>query len=425
MYELVCVVWGPAYTHKLIHCCLPSLMAAGNLPTWPFLSQTILHIITPQDDWEVIQDAAIIDAIADLIPIKWTPLELSEMTQQPWIHYQVVSYVHQHILQQAHEEALTVVFVIPDAVYSDGLLGHLASRLAMGQTFIVTLGLRVIADACMQALPKVTPALTLSALEASEKVFQFLHPEYRSYFWFDPLFNRISPACTFYCTEDGFAAAHAYVLTPLLIRHPLPLNAAFSSIDGGYQHGYFERLSTGQIGVILPEQAVVFSLTPEVTLLAHSSAPVPYGLRSILMYKLLKRYYIHPLRHWYYSHRFEFKTPVMLPPEQIHLYHEARAHAPWEAAELIWYLETLWLHQHFDVICQQWQDPHIRHILEQISHSQLGFVWHYIVLALQHMGQEQAVKEITCQYRHYLKRAQFGLARDPTARYRTSLSTEP
>lgn len=413
MFEWICVVWGQSYRDKLLGYTLPSLLAPGNLPSWPYLSQSQLHLVSPPADWQVIQQSPVFHAVASLLHIHWTPLLVDEYPEA-WGSYQVTAYVHQQALQRAHQQNSTVIFIVPDALYSNGTFSHLVQRLVQGQDLLLTLGLRVTAELFEAALPASEFVCDISPAQASQWCLQYLHPEFRSYFWFAPEFNRVSPTCSFYYNENGHVMGHSYVLTPLLIRCPLKPQNLSSTIDGGYQHLYFSWLAEHKIGVVLPEQAVVFSLTAQASTSAQWSALIPYRLRPTLVFKLLQRYYSHPLRHWYYSYSFDFGKAPELPAEW-EWYEQTRPYAPWEIPELVWYLESLWGQQRYAEILAAFDQSHIRSVLEHIEQPQLWFVWHYLLQAAQARAQNQLCAQLQREYRHFLRHAQFDLARYPIA----------
>lgn len=235
-FHLIMVFWGERFAHHLCEEALPALLAAGNLPDWPWLKETSLELYCPAPDWETIADTPILEAYQALLQVHWHELELPCSEQK----YQQMGAIHARAIETARQAQAAVILLGPDCVFCEGSFQVLAEQIRSGTEMVLIPGPIVSREQFLEQRTE-----TWSKAWGKNLIAQAAHPSFRAAHLSQTHFLSVPSALLY--SQKGHLKGRFFHLHPLLIRHPLPMkieNYQFSpTIDGEYLQEFGISLS--------------------------------------------------------------------------------------------------------------------------------------------------------------------------------------
>lgn len=232
------VVWGTEYTRRLIDLALPSHLSPGNLGAVAGDPTAEYWIYTTQEDEREIRASAVFARLSQMIKVKFCyfPHAISGFSNR----YAAMTWAHQHAITEGRKIGAALVFVPPDAVWSDGSFTHAISLMNAGKRFVMVAGVRVQAETFVPALENercrdAQGALVIPARVQARLTMAHLHTISRSLIWDAPLLSSI-PSNIYWPVGDAGMVIRAYHLHPFMVR-PRPEASDFKgTIDDGLVH---------------------------------------------------------------------------------------------------------------------------------------------------------------------------------------------
>ena len=229
VFHLVMQAWGPAYCRMLTETCLPALLAPGNIPAlaaeWP----AKFIIFTRDQDIRRITDSPSYARLAAILPVEFKTIDEELRVNK----YAALTMIHHRVLGTAWYEQAAVVWLVPDAIWSDGSLRTVSRAAAAGKRAVMQPALRVVKDDAMPAVKALLGAPGFdgfAARDLARLALDHMHPYYRACYWNEPLFNT-SPALVFWPVGNEGVAARGFHLHPLMLFPSKPVRAFNSTFD--------------------------------------------------------------------------------------------------------------------------------------------------------------------------------------------------
>lgn len=337
--QFVCLVWGQKYVEAMLNYCLPSLLAPGNMPDWPFKEDSTLMFYTTSKDWLMIKDQPIIQELKQWIKIDKYFIE-SDAQHHDKRHNQLTSS-HEIAVNLAIENKQSLFFMAPDHIYSSGCLTTLSQALQAGKELVITLSPRVIWESIEPELlaQRNQNQLILSPDQCADLFIKYMHSinqhqvlGHSAYqVWLSHIYCWLSPTQL---------QARGFHLHPIFIKKPLEFSKDVTTIDGHYLDQYLHQLE--KVQVIQDNQFFILSLTLQKD---WQELFINQSLNIINYQTLLDRF-----RKIYTCqiHQFFFENPITITTS---IKHEIeRPKFPIEsidALELFWKIETLFINQQY------------------------------------------------------------------------------
>ena len=229
VFHLVMQVWGPAYCRMLTETCLPALLAPGNIPAlvaeWP----AKFIIFTRDQDIRRITDSPSYARLAAILPVEFKTIDEELRVNK----YAALTMIHHRVLGTAWYEQAAVVWLVPDAIWSDGSLRTVSRAAAAGKRAVMQPALRVVKDDAMPAVKEMlnTPGFDgFAPRDLVRLALDHMHPYYRACYWNEPLFNT-NPALVFWPVGNEGVVARGFHLHPLMLFPSRPVRAFNSTFD--------------------------------------------------------------------------------------------------------------------------------------------------------------------------------------------------
>lgn len=315
--DIVCVVWGEAYTKLLLEFCIPSLLAPGNLPDWPYQTQTTLHIYTTPDDQAFMASAPVLKSLQRYIALCFHPLEQPAATANK---YARMEHGFRTALRQARNHGHQVMLIMPDLVFSMGTLQVVAAAYQQGYDLLFTPNVRIHLQQSHSTLlaAKKSGVLPVSAEQCVALFARYMHPSTQAQSLARESLS-LWPSHLHYWKDPHTLAMRCFHLHPLYMAYAAdPGTAIDSTFDGAYLQQY--DTNRDKIKFITDASGIVLSLTHDGEQ-AHNegSSPMTFSQR-LLHIDCFRRHQCQPLHQWFFEHTVELRV---LPPTAHEAHHDA------------------------------------------------------------------------------------------------------
>ena len=157
IFHFITAVWGEAYTRLYIDTVLPTQASAGNLGAFAGRGGGDMYCIhTTRAGAAMIRDAPVYDAVAAMIDVQF--FYIDELFEGDRPKHTVVTEVHKHAIEMACREGAAMVFLCPDAIWSDGSFARLIELAERGYRAVMMPGIRLCKETFLPAfLERFTP----------------------------------------------------------------------------------------------------------------------------------------------------------------------------------------------------------------------------------------------------------------------------
>lgn len=255
-FNLVQIFWGQAFGELLCRYALPNLLSPGNLPAWPYRSQTRMLIYCPEADWQAIAAEPSIAALRELIAVE--PVAVPRPAADS--KYTSMGLLHARAVADAIAAEAGLIFLSPDAIFSDGSFSELARCLAAGDELVLVSG-PVVCQEDFEAAAT-PPQQHWDRDRCTRLILSHPHPSLIASHIEAASFSGY-PSSVYYRDAAGLMARYFH-LHPLLIKQPRPFRLELygenPTIDGGYLLEFIDRQE--RIRVIQERELIAFSYHP-------------------------------------------------------------------------------------------------------------------------------------------------------------------
>jgi len=235
---LATTVWGEAFRKLFCGACLPSLLAAGNLPA--LAAEHPLHflILTSRDDATALAgDAAVAQlrrhAAVDIVALP------DAAVAEARIHYpaqmRLMCDAHRVIIGRAATMQAAIMMIYPDQIFADGSYRFIAHCIRAGARAVAAQGLAAGAEGLLPALLPFagnTGALTVPPAQLVELSLAHPHPLIQQHHVDSPEFT---PHPSFICWRLGTSGLLARSFHPAVAYvHPRRYESFAASFDNDF-----------------------------------------------------------------------------------------------------------------------------------------------------------------------------------------------
>ncbi|HEY9841688.1 MAG: hypothetical protein ACAI44_27995 [Candidatus Sericytochromatia bacterium] len=312
-FDIVQLFWGAEYAATLCRFSLPTLLAAGNLPDWPYRDQTQLVLYCPLADYQRVCRQKVLWELSQLIEVIWVEIPEPMQLKQPWAanKYTLMSQFHMLAIKRAIGRQAGVILLSPDVILCEQSLAQTARFIAEGAEMVLIAAPSVETEAYIAQRSEQTVSCTREQgreliLSAGHSALSHAHLEAR--------FFTNHPSHVFY-RHQGRRLARYMHLHPLMILHPRPMwpehYRHHPTIDGAYLTEYDDLRKS--IKIDSRGEIVVFSL--------HPATDNRGDLLDSVLHKRLPLLYCfmrdlgHPFHHWLFGHEIELAVTEPQGPD--------------------------------------------------------------------------------------------------------------
>lgn len=286
--------------------CWPSLLAAGNLPGWPYLETSQIHIYTTPEDRLHIESHFMTEEITKLLPIKWFNVPDSENQNK----YNKMDQIHNLAIQHAHTNQQALLFFAPDAVFSAQSLSQVAREIKAGKELIAIFGSHLQFEDVktkLNALFK-NKALVMNGDQGATLFSKYMTSHTRRSFIGHQNFVSY-PAQIFYWTSPSEIEARCFHLHPFFIRTPHLLkdtgDRLNATIDGDYINHFIKN--PDKISVITDNRLFAINLNLDSESYSSINITNPSLQQTQIILDVFKRTNCLAIHEYFFQHKIKIK----------------------------------------------------------------------------------------------------------------------
>lgn len=230
-FHVVALVWGNEFIDPFLEFSLPSLLAPGNIPSLAAVAPVVFKCFTQAADVSRLTADPTVEALRKVAEVRFEPVDDLIKSDK----FAVMCTCHKEALQDAHLVRAAVVFVVPDAVQSDGSLATGARVVQAGKRVVMVPSLRVVKESAApqlrrQYMPTPGKPVVASARKLVRLGISHMHPDCRTRFWDRKDFTPNPVTVQWKVDDDGFIL-RGFHLHPLFIFPTHPAVHALSTLD--------------------------------------------------------------------------------------------------------------------------------------------------------------------------------------------------
>ena len=217
-FHFVTVVWGEAYTNFYLRIVLPTQLSPGNLHYFQGMSASSYHIYTTSKDIEVIKNVSSYAVLSEYMPVEIHLIDGLDLT----VKYQAMIECHKRAIQNADKAECAIIFLSPDAIYSDGTFMHLVKLAEKGIEAVMVAGIRVAKETFTPSFLERHRAnddlsISISSRQLVKIAMKHLHPFSILSFWNSKSFTQ-GPSHLYWKVDDEGLLARCFHLHPLMVN---------------------------------------------------------------------------------------------------------------------------------------------------------------------------------------------------------------
>jgi hypothetical protein len=311
-FDLIVPVWGEHYTQLFLNYLLPSLLAPGNLPAWPYCANSCLQIATQQADAKIIEESPVFKKIRHFLPVQIHLFETEQFSHLNNMPFRESKYIMlQEIMAEMMKQSMaSLAHVIPltsDTLLAHNFLAYLAQILEQEPVLLMMAGPRLALDSQMALeMGRTENALALSPQKLNQLLFSNPHPHERACFLDGPQFSAW-PSHIYYWKTPQELYSHWFHMHPFFLYLPqLMQNQRGTSVDGDILNQYDDRRS--RICLVQQSETLACSVSN-----ADSDMPA-WGYQKTLQERqsMLLEFaekFCFPIQRWFFTHPISFFMP--------------------------------------------------------------------------------------------------------------------
>ncbi|MBT9548438.1 MAG: hypothetical protein IV090_23800 [Candidatus Sericytochromatia bacterium] len=309
-FHILVPVWGENYTETFLNYLVPSLLAEGNLPAWPYSAHTVLQIATRQEDALQMEASPFFQRLRHFVPIQFQIFEFAQFKhlqigQAFEAKYQLLNDIMGLLLQQAMAVSAHVIPLVSDVVLADNFFSYLRQALEAETVLLLMAGPRLALTAKNSLeTGRKNGTLALSPRQLNQRIFSDLHPHEQACFIDAPVFSQW-PSHVYYWQNPRLVISRWFHLHPFFLYCPQVVQGQRTvSIEADLLNQYQGRRE--QIRLIQESETAACSVS---TLAEDMPA---WGKQSSLSERqqMLLDFGEHkclPLQRWFFGHSIAFR----------------------------------------------------------------------------------------------------------------------
>lgn len=184
------VVWGDRYINLFSEYCIPSMLAAGNIPELVKMREVSIDIYAHKKDITNLKKSMSFKDLADICDINFIEFPEVLVTCDGYkannhFRYNIYGGFHHLSIERARSIGADIICLGPDNLFSDGVFSSYIKYIDEGYEAVLSTSMRAQAEALTPFLDKIkdpqTNILSVSADEVVEFSAQYIHNNFLQY----------------------------------------------------------------------------------------------------------------------------------------------------------------------------------------------------------------------------------------------------
>jgi len=236
-FHLITVVWGEEYTKLFLDVCLPTQLAAGNLPAFRNYP-AVYKIYTTAKDARIIVDHPAYSTLSKIIETQIKVFNVANIyTKQH--HHQLMNYCHNHAIIDANRDSCVMIILCPDCAWSNQAFANIIKLTEKQKKVVAVLGLSVVSETFVPEFlqrfcTNNQTSISVSSRDLVKICLENLHPYIQSYFWENEGISNVWPSYFYWNVNGTGLLARTFRMHPLMINPVVKNVLSPDVIDGEY-----------------------------------------------------------------------------------------------------------------------------------------------------------------------------------------------
>ena len=233
--HFITAVWGRTYTDLFLQVVVPNQLSAGNLLYFRDKpGSALFKIYTTKADAEYIRASPCYAQLAAAVPVEFVLFDDVDLGAK----YEALIECHRRAIRSADETGAALVFLSPDAIWSDGTFRRLWELGRAGTRVVMSGSIRVTKETFVpEYLARHYSAPTCSAGIGSRELVKLamrhLHPLSQSLFWDSDHFG-LGPSHIYWRVGEDGVLGRCFHLHPLMVNPQVRGLLPKSTVDADY-----------------------------------------------------------------------------------------------------------------------------------------------------------------------------------------------
>jgi hypothetical protein len=232
-FHFVTVLWGEAFCRLFLKVTVPNQLSPGNLPAIQSFGRSVYKIYTDAQTVAKLAESPEMHEVARYLRVEYVPMDDINLATTP-SHVAMNLCQNRAIVEGAKEDAY-LVFLSPDAIWSDGSFSKLVQWAKAGKLAVLHIAFRVALVPFLHELlrrhrDRSEPAMTIPPRELAQLVLKHLYPFYKKNFFNSKDFSPL-PSHIYWQSGENAILARGFHLHPLMVKPSSHLEQSDVTID--------------------------------------------------------------------------------------------------------------------------------------------------------------------------------------------------
>ena len=220
-YRANCIVWGESYIERFLSISLPTQISPNNLPAAVEKGKTEYFIYTISTDEAQFRAHKSFQKLTEIVDVtfifidKFFPECLEQFNKDFSGRYEVMNACHCHFLAASASDSLSrLIFMSPDAIYSDGTFRFAIDANLAGKRCVVSSAYRVNIETFIPKFHELygnQPCISVDSNQVVRFICDHPHPETTAWYRHTPKRSRHPGAMLWRVENEGFLSHYFYL----------------------------------------------------------------------------------------------------------------------------------------------------------------------------------------------------------------------
>lgn len=233
-FQFITVAWGKPYIDLLVDVAIPSQMAPGNLPNFPYLATSTYILYTTSEGRAALDNSLAFRRLAQLMS---TEVRLIDDVDFHRNKYGIAAECQQRAMSFTENTETAFVWLYPDVVFPDGALTNMGRIASTGKRAVLHVGLSAVTQTCVPELlqdhrRKDSDTIAIPPRDLVNLAIKHLDPAIGTFYLNSDRFNS-TPSQLFWEVPGEGLLTRWFHLSPLMVCPRRIVHRFSDSIDNG------------------------------------------------------------------------------------------------------------------------------------------------------------------------------------------------
>lgn len=236
IFHFVTALWGKSFTRLYLKLTVPTQLSAGNLPAMP-RERSVYKIYTDSETMARLAGSRELLAVEKYVQVRFELID-DKLDLKSVPAHTAMNWCHNHAIAAGLNDGAHVIFLSPDAIWSDGSFERLVHWAEAGKKAVIHIAFRVAMRPFLHETWRLHPqdndcSITLPPRELARLTLKHLHPFLRQNYFDSQDFSPL-PSHVYWRAGENEILARGFHLHPLMVKPSAAVERSDVTIDFDY-----------------------------------------------------------------------------------------------------------------------------------------------------------------------------------------------